>query len=364
MYRLELSQGSRKVAFFPRPDICVFDAELGLRYRAPQQRTGAGPVHRLLSGILACLLLAGCVALPASPTATGAPEGRPPPAMSAPVIIYAPATPSSIPVLLAAERLDGAEVTIFANHTQANALFVRGDVHILVTGLAVGVDLFKNGVPVQAVNSYVAGLTYLVTYGTQVENLADLKGKEIYVPFEGSPIEEILQFFAAREELSWKTDLKPVYSPFTSSVELLKQGKAAAVALPEPYVSLIESQPNLLISLSFRERWDALTGSTDGYPQVISLVKADWAASHSDVIAAFNAELAAALRRIEQDPAAAVAQVQAQMGLPAPVLFSSLRRTDFAFSRADKMAESIRNYYRVIGKPLDETFDPFFYDGP
>ncbi len=196
------------------------------------------------------------------------------------LVIYAPATPSSIPILLAAQQMD-AEVTIFTNHTQANAQFLRGDVDILVTGLSVGIDMFKNGAPVQAIDSYVAGLTYLVTYGKKVERFADLKGQEIYFPFEGSPIEEITQFFIAQEGLAWKTDIKPIYSPFASSVELLKQGKATAVALPEPSVSLIANQPNLYISLDYRALWDKATGSTTGYPQVTPLVKQEWAAAHA-----------------------------------------------------------------------------------
>ena len=94
---------------------------------------------------------------------TATPAGVP--SAGAKLVIYAPATPSSIPILLAARHMDDAEVTIFTNHAQANALFLRGDVDILVTGLSVGVDLFKNGAPVQVIDSYVAGLTYLVTYG-------------------------------------------------------------------------------------------------------------------------------------------------------------------------------------------------------
>jgi NitT/TauT family transport system substrate-binding protein len=320
--------------------------------------------------VIAAILLAGCITLPPA-TVTPA-QGHATPADQTPasarpsgarLVIYAPATPSSIPVLLAARQMGDAEVTIFANQAQANALFVRGDVDILVTGLSVGVDLFKNGAPVQVANSYVAGLTYLVTYGKPVGSFTELKGKEVYIPFEGSPIDEITQFFVASEGLTWKTDIQPVYLPFASSVELLKQGKATAVALPEPYVSLIEGQPNLFISLDYRARWDALTGAQNGYPQVGSLIRRDWAAAHGDVIARFNAAMAAALSTIAQDPAAAVAQTQAQMGLPTEVLRASLARTDFAFTQADEMAQDIQGYYRTIGRPLDETYGPFFYRG-
>ena len=115
-------------------------------------------------------------------------------------------------------------------------------------------------------------------------------------------------------------------------MELLKQGKAAAVALPEPFVSLVESQPNIDISLNYREQWDRATGSSNGYPQVTPFVMRDWAASHPDVIARFNDEIAAALKTIQQDPAAAVEQTKAQLGLPEQVLRSALGRTDLLSS--------------------------------
>lgn len=341
----------------------------GLSSHACKHKTYRHAAHRvqiLALAVVGVVLLSGCVALPSpgAPTVssvpaetaqTAAPVGPPK------VVIYAPATPSSIPVILAARHMENAEVIIFTNHAQANAEFLRGDVDILVTGLSVGVDLFKNGAPVQVIDSYVAGLTYLVTYGKKVESFADLKGQDIYIPFEGSPIEEVTQFFVEKEGLTWKTDIKPVYSPFASSVELLKQGNATAVALPEPFVSLVENQPGMVIALNYREQWDRATGSSNGYPQVTPFVMRDWAAAHPDVIARFNEEIAAALNTIAQDPAAAVAQTQAQLGLPAKVLLASLGRTDFAFVSSDVLAEEIQGYYRTIGKPLDETSNAFHF---
>jgi len=103
------------------------------------------------------------------------------------LVIYAPATPASIPVLLAARHIEGAEVTIFANHAQANAQFLRGEIDILVTGLSVGLELFNNGAPVQVIDSYVAGMTYLVTRGQPINDLTELKGRSVYLPLRGRP---------------------------------------------------------------------------------------------------------------------------------------------------------------------------------
>jgi NitT/TauT family transport system substrate-binding protein len=312
----------------------------------------------LVLAATAALLISGCTMPSFSPVAatTTVASGA-----GSRLVIYAPATPSSIPVIIAARHMENAEITIFTNHSQAHTLFLRGDVTILVTGLSVGVEFFRDGVPVHIINSYVSGLTYLVTYGRKVDSFAEVRGQEIYIPFEGSPIEETTQFFIEQEGLTWKRDIKPVYSSFLSSVELLKQGRAANVALPEPYVSLVEKQDQVFVSLSYKQEWDALTGSAGGYPQVATFVKKDWAAAHPDLIAQVNDELANALQMIEQDPAAAVERTQAELGFPPEVLLSSLQRTDLSFSDSDKMAQEIRRYYQIIGRPLDETFDPFFY---
>ena len=329
--------------------------------------------------MLAALLAAGCQASGRAASAIPPPSGptaspvQPTPTQPAgpgdKVVISAPATPSSIPVLLAARQMNApgtqpVEVSIFTDQSKASALFLRGDVTMLVTGLAVGVQFFKNGAPVQMVNSYVAGLTYLVTYGKKVDSFSDLKGQEIYLPFEGSPIEEITRYFAEQEGLVWGQDFKPVYSPFPSSVELLKQGKATAVALPEPYVSQVENQSQVFISLSYMEKWNKLTGLGNGYPQTGTFVKQAWAEAHPDVIARFNDELGKAIQSIRQDPAKAVEQTQADFGFPPQVLRAALQRTEFAFSSSDQMEQEIRHYYQLIGKPLDDkAFSPFFYRG-
>lgn len=277
------------------------------------------------------------------------------------LVIYAPASTSSIPVILAVSKMPNAELTLYTNQSQANTLFLRGDISILVTGLSVGVDIFKNGAPVQMTNSFVSGLSYLVTYGKQVSSLADLKGGQIYIPFEGSPIEEATSFLAEKAGLQYKTDLTPVYSVFDSSVQLLKEGKADAVVLPEPYVTMVEGQPNLSISLSYFDEWNKATGTDKGYPQVGSFVNSEWAKTHAQDIAAFNQALSDGIAEAQSDPSAAVAAVKSNYKLTPELLQKSLARTRFNLVSGQDLEDTINNYYQVIGKPLDEKFSAFYY---
>ena len=275
--------------------------------------------------------------------------------------IYAPPTPSSVPVILAVRNMENTEITIFFNHSQAHTLFLRDDIQMLVTGLSVGVNFFQNGVPVQVINSYVSGLTDLITRDKQVQSFKEVQGEEIYLPFEGAPIEEITAFFVAREGLSLKEDFKVVYAPFESSFELLKQGKAGIVPLPQPLATVAAAQKGIFLSFGYKERWDALTGTSNGYPQVGTFVKKAWAEAHPDTIRTFHQELAKALEWLAKEPEQAIELTKSSFKFPEKVLLASLRRTAFFLSTAEQLEQDITNYYSFVGKPLDETFDAFFY---
>lgn len=275
--------------------------------------------------------------------------------------LYAPASTSSIPVILAARSLPNVDLTLYTNQDQVNTLFTRGEVPVMVTGLAVGVTLYKNGVPLQMANSYVSSLSYMVTSGQQVTSFADLKGKEVYVPFAGSPIEELCSYLAAQEGLVWGTDITPVYSPFDASIALLKEGKAAAVVLPEPNVSLVASQPNIYVSFSLADLWIKANPGQTGYPQVGTFVNKEWAAANPADVQAFNEALAAAIELTANDPAVAVDAVKDSYKIPPAVLQQALSRTGYALVTGADLQTQINAYYQTIGKPLDETYAEFYY---
>jgi NitT/TauT family transport system substrate-binding protein len=287
---------------------------------------------------------------------------KPMEAASAEVIeIYAPASTSSIPFVLAASQSDLFTVTLYNNQSQANTLFIRGEIPLFVTGLSVGQDLYKQEVPIQLVNSYVSGLSSLVTFGEPINSFNDLKGKEVYVPFQGSPIEDISAYFAAQQGLSWEEDIQPVYAPFESSVALLKEGKAAAVVLPEPFVSLLEGQENIHISISYYDEWNKNNPGDQGYPQVGMFVNTQWAAAHAQEIELINQSLQAAIRQIETDPAAAVEAVSGSYSFPPKILLNSLARMQYDMISGRDLQQQVERYDSIIGKPQDEIDAAFYY---
>ncbi|MCX8058091.1 MAG: hypothetical protein N3A58_01590 [Spirochaetes bacterium] len=277
-------------------------------------------------------------------------------------IIYAPATPSSIPYIIASTYLKDTELVIFTNHSQANALFLKDDIQILTTGLSVGINFFNQNIPVKIINSYVAGLTSLVTYGKKISSLNELKGQKVAIPFAGSPIEEIFEFFCKKENIKMKEEIQIIYLPFASSVELLKKGEIFAVALPEPDVSNIKNLPNIFVSLSFYDLWVKYTGITTGYPQVGTFVKSSFASSNLEYIKKLNQEIERAIEVINKNPNLAITISKTYFqNISEQVLLEALKNTKFYFEYGNNLEKSIFNYYKIIEKPLDEKFKEFFF---
>ncbi len=280
------------------------------------------------------------------------------------VTVLVPSSTTSIPIILAAKYLPGLNVEIFDNHPQAHAQFMAEDNLVLVTGLSVGVDMFKNEVPLQLINTNVTGLSYIVSCNIEINSFADLAGHEIYLPFEGSPLEETTQFFVEQAGLQYGVDVKPIYAPFDTSTALIKNGDDAIVAMPQPAATAMAAQDCGHLGASFYDTWNTITGDTDGYPQVGAFAKASFTSAHPEWVQAFNQAVAKAIADLQADPEAAVNEVAEKFSFPAPVLLKALQATKFTVQSDQAMKDSVIHYYETIGKPLDESYEAFFYALP
>lgn len=280
------------------------------------------------------------------------------------VTVLAPSSTTSIPILLAAKFLPGLNVEIFENHPQANAQFMAEEDLVLVTGLSVGFDMFKNGVPLQLINTNVTGLSYIVSCNFEINSFAELYGHEIYIPFEGSPLEETTKFFVEQADLVYGEDVKPIYAPFETSTALIKNGNDAIVALPQPAATAMAAQPCGHLGASFYDVWNSVTGDSDGYPQVGAFAKAAFTSAHPEWVKAFNEAVAKAIAEMQANPEAAVNEVAEKFSFPAPVLLKALQATKFTVQSDQEMKDAVIHYYTTIGKPLDESYEAIFYALP
>ncbi len=280
------------------------------------------------------------------------------PAPSA-VRVWVPAVPASTPLILALSTQAWAEFTIFSNHARAHALFLRGEIDLLATGLSIGKGFFDRGAPVRMINGYVTGMTWLVT-DRPIREMSDLAGLPLVLPFQGSPIEQATRVFIRKANLTWNREIPIRYLPFQSTVALMGKGELHAAALPEPYATMVTTRPGNWAAVSYKDLWEQSTGGSHGYPQVGVFALALWAEQHPDLIRRLNHAVAKAVIAVKADPQTAAQQMATVMNFSPELILTALVRTEFRLMTGKSLASEVYAYYNTLGSPLGEQFEAFF----
>ncbi len=270
--------------------------------------------------------------------------------------LLVPGTPSSIPLIMAAQKSGDVEVRVVQNLAQAHASFVRGDAELLLTGLSVGIKMFEQGVPVKILSSHVTSLSYLVInqeLAGEVDSFGDLAGQTISFPFPGSPLEEVSRYFLQQDGLRLGKDVKVTYNSPQLAVMLLKQGKLAAAPLPEPFCSLaVNTSDKLVRTIDYSKQWHKY--NSGDYPQVTLLGRKEWLKEHGKWVDAFNLLIEEAVAICQRDPERALSMTRDSFTLSDEVLLSAMKHSGFHLQMGKELQQAVFTYYRLIGKDLEK----------
>jgi NitT/TauT family transport system substrate-binding protein len=278
-----------------------------------------------------------------------------------------PQTTAALPFLAMAEDQPIPGITLkvefFANHAQALALLLRGEVDLLLSGTSQGWENRLDGSPIIMIDTGVWGLSSLVGRDPSIKGFADLKGKRVAVPFPGSPLDFQSRALLAFEKLDPDRDLTISYGPFAQSVQRLVAGQLDAVALPEPMATTVVKNNGLLRLIEYSTAWARLTGGDRRSPQVSLFAMTTYATDHAREIAGVVAAWDAASRAVTADPAAAAARFSVALATDPAILEEATRNTLLVVPGAAENRTRVLAYYQAVAKylpagprPLDERF--------
>ncbi len=258
--------------------------------------------------------------------------------------ILAPASPASIPLILACRKLDIFEIKLFTNHTKAHASFLRGDAEFIATGYNVGVNFRKNNKNVRILSSLVGELSYLVSNQTNVDSVFKLKTKEVNLPFKGSPIELLLDSIIIAEDKSSTDEYKRHYLAFPSTIELLKRGEIENAVLPEPFVSVLLAQNKIKSYISLQKRFQ------DQYnvqaPQLALFTKSS---IDKRAIKLLLDQVDESSEYILENQAKAVDSALNDLAFSKQILMNSTSRIGYQCLMGSELTENLIEYHKIIG---------------
>jgi NitT/TauT family transport system substrate-binding protein len=180
------------------------------------------------------------------------------------------------------------------------ALDGRADVLAMPTNVAA--NLYNRGAKLQLINVSTWGVLWLVSRDPALKSLADLRGKELAMPFRGDMPDIVLQLLAAQQGIDVKKDLQLRYvaSP-VDAMQLLVMRRVDHALLAEPAASMALRKtgsfplsviaPELHRSVDLQREWGrvfarearipqagiAVMGALRGRPALVARIEAEYA---------------------------------------------------------------------------------------
>lgn len=138
-----------------------------------------------------------------------------------------------------ADVADKVEFVSWRDPDQLRAMALDKRADVLAMPVNVAANLYNRGVPLELLNVSAWGILWVVTRDPGVHTLADLRGKEIAMPFRGDMPDVLFGLIAQREGIDVRKDIRLRYvaSPI-DAMQLLILRRVDNALLAEPAVSM------------------------------------------------------------------------------------------------------------------------------
>ena len=214
----------------------------------------------------------------------------------------------------------------------------------------------KTGGKVKMLALNTLGVLYLLEKGDTVKDVADLKGKTIYVSGQGSTPEYVLNYILESNGLKVGTDvtLDFTYSTHNDLVAFAATGAADLVLLPEPTVTaLMTKNADMRVAFDLNDLWADCVKDSDNADSVISMgcavVNTAFAESNPQAVKDFLDDYSESAGKVNDDYTAA-SEVIAELGIvQAPaVALKALDRCNIVCITGNDMKKTVNNFFEVL----------------
>ncbi len=217
-------------------------------------------------------------------------------------------------------------------------------------------NLFNKGLGVRLVNVMTNGLLYLVASDTSLTSMAALKGRTVAVPFRNDTTEVLFRRLLAMQGIAPDTDLTIQFTGTPmEAVQLLMTGRADAALLPEPSATaaiLRAGQAGKAVSrvVDIQKAWSDATGLAPTLPQAGLGVTTAFLDAHAPAVEALHEALVRATASVNADPARAANDAAAPLGLPSPVVATSIPHSNLVAIRASEARPTLEAVFRAVSE--------------
>ncbi len=253
-------------------------------------------------------------------------------------------------------------------------LMVKGELDIALVPANVAAVLYQKtegGIAVIDINTL--GVLNIVTGTSEVESVADLKGRTIYLTGKGTTPEASLKFVLEANGLKETDYTLEFKSEATEVAAILAENPDAVGLLPQPFVTAALMQNDALrTALDMNEEWirveNERKGGSNGMVTGVTVVRKEFLEEHPEAVKAFLKEHALSVDGINGDAATGAAlAVSAGIVAKEPIAERAIPECHITCITGEDMKADLSAYLDVLAG-FDESLvggkvpeDDFYY---
>lgn len=239
-------------------------------------------------------------------------------------------------------------------------LIAKGEIDVAAIPANLASTLYqKTEGGISVININTLGVLYIVENGEQINGIADLRGKTVYMTGKGTVPEFAFKYVLAQNGLSEADVTIEFKSEPTEVASILAQDKYAVGLLPQPFVTVALTQnQKARVAISLVDEWsDMLTG--------VTIVRNEFLEEHEGLIKQFLEDYKVSTAYVNENVEEAAALVEKYDIVKAPVAKKAIPECNVTSITGKEMKEKLSKYLEALysqnssavgGKLPDENF--------
>lgn len=222
-------------------------------------------------------------------------------------------------------------------------LIAKGEIDVAAIPANLASTLYKKTEgAISVININTLGVLYILENGTQINSIADLKGKTVYMTGKGTVPEFAFKYILAQNGLSESDVTIEFKSEPTEVASILAQDAYAVGLLPQPFVTVALTQnEKARIAINLVDEWsDMLTG--------VTIVRNEFLEEHEGLVKQLLEDYAASTTYVNENPEEAAEWVEKYGIVKAAVAKKAIPGCNVTSIIGTEMKEKLSKYLEAL----------------
>jgi NitT/TauT family transport system substrate-binding protein len=242
------------------------------------------------------------------------------------------------------------EISMMTGADEIMPLMMKGELDIaLLPANAAAILYQKSEGAVSVIDINTLGVLYIVSGDQSISEIADLKGKTVYLTGKGTTPDYVLQYLLAQNGIDLSEVTLEYKSEATEVAAVLKENPDAIGLLPQPFVTAACAQNEALsVVLDINEEWEKLNDG-QGLVTGVTVVRKAFLEENPEAVDLFMEEHKASAA-FANDNVEEAAELVAARGIveKAAVAAKAIPACHITYIDGAEMKEALSGYLQVL----------------